>query len=156
MIDVGLLKTPEDCLQFNLKALTEVLEHLNPNHGLKRVTDRKQAARHILRALGDIRAGSGIEDLEVIVDAVTEPEPTPEVIAAMQPAKRRKSGGKTYQDMLRETFATNERIDADELAQQMGTDLRNLSTAISILKNAKRTKDPFVIHYDRPTRTYYR
>ena len=60
----------------------------------------------------------------------------------------------SYQDILRQLFQDNPVRTRAEVIEALGCDEKNASVAVSILKNAKRTKEPMQVAYDRKTKTY--
>ena len=72
-----------------------------------------------------------------------------------QKKKGRRSRGQVSKiSIVREMFNTKDTWTREELAKKSGYDTRNLSTAMSILKNPKRTKDLLITKYDPSTRAY--
>ncbi len=70
-------------------------------------------------------------------------------------SKKSKQPRKSYHDKLREMIADPKAtFTLEQVASQIGSDLRNAGTAISILKNPKRVKEPFVITRDPATKMY--
>jgi hypothetical protein len=56
--------------------------------------------------------------------------------------------------IVRQMFAVKNSWTREEISEKSGFDWRNTHTAMSILKNPKRTKDLLPTVYDRATRTY--
>ena len=67
---------------------------------------------------------------------------------------RRSKGQVSKISIVREMFNTKDTWTREELAKKAGFDTRNLVTAMSILKNPKRTKDLLITKYDHSTHTY--
>jgi hypothetical protein len=62
----------------------------------------------------------------------------------------------SYQTVIKDTLKAAKGIATRaELMAATGADTRNLSVAVSILKNGKRTKEPMKIEYVRKTQTFY-
>jgi hypothetical protein len=72
------------------------------------------------------------------------------------PKKEKKPRGPSYQTKIIECMNTNKGVASrEQLMAATGADARNLSVAVSILKNGKRTKQPLDIRYVRSTGTFY-
>ena len=62
----------------------------------------------------------------------------------------------SYQTIIMDTLAKGKGVATREaLMKATGADSRNLSVAVSILKNGKRTKEPADIRYLRGNKTFY-
>jgi len=68
--------------------------------------------------------------------------------------KEKKPPKVTKVSMAREILAEKGTIKKADLAEAIGHDLQNCHTMISILKNAKRTKEPLFVSYNKATTEY--
>ncbi len=66
----------------------------------------------------------------------------------------KKPGKKTKVGRIREAFSTKKSYTVDELMKLSGFDERNLRTAMTILRNPKRTKILLETEYDREKKTF--
>jgi hypothetical protein len=60
----------------------------------------------------------------------------------------------TKVSIIREMFSIKDTWTREELAKRSGFDRNNISVALSILKNPKRTKDLLITKYNPGTRAY--
>ena len=108
----------------SLSELVELYNTLNPKVPVKRFASKESAIKRIDKLVADK--------------------------AQMQ----RVRGTGTKISIVRQMFAVQDTWTREEISEKSGYDWRNTHTAMSILKNPKRTRDPLPTVYDRATRTY--
>lgn len=67
---------------------------------------------------------------------------------------KKKNGAPSRMSLIRDLFSRKKKASRQEIMDATGWDERNAHTAMSILKNPERTKEPLVTEYDRKTKTY--
>jgi hypothetical protein len=91
------------------------------------------------------------------VDTTVAPDTIISLTGTMDPSLRvipSTSNGNTKVSKIRSLFAKQNSATDQELIDKSGFDKRNLSVAMNILKNPKRTKNPLYTFYDKMTKTY--
>ncbi len=80
--------------------------------------------------------------------------PDDEIPVRRNPVRKQVRVGETKVGLLRSALKEKPEWTRGELIERTGFDEKNLKTAINLLKNPKRTRDPFVIIWDRKRSVY--
>ena len=136
MIDVTTIATLENLQTHSQEEILELFNTLLKAQGKK--ARKKVTAEECFKLLQQTRG-----------------EDVPEDAKDEKPAKEKKPRAPSYQEKLRQWFDAKGFGTKSELTEHTGADEKNLSVAVSILKNPARCKDTRDVAYLRSTQTYY-
>jgi hypothetical protein len=152
-IDVTEIKTAKDLAAHSEEDVTELYNALAKAEG--RVELKKATPAQAYEILCKVR-GEDVPPADAPPDKPAEKKPKAKDKKPAAPKKESKPKGPSYQDKIKAAMVANKHvISRDDLMEATGADSKNLSVAVSILKNAKRTKEPMTVMYIRKTGMYF-
>lgn len=134
-IDVTTIKTAKDLAKHSVEDVTELYNALAKAEGRK-----------------ELKKATPDQAYEILCTVRGEKPPVKDKKTTKTAAKK----GPSYQDKIKAAMVANKHvISRDDLMAATGADSKNLSVAVSILRNAARTKEPMNVMYIRTIAMYF-